>query len=88
MMKAKTMQFPDIDKLVQSVISNLPEKVGNLSEEVQDHMRQTLSASLQKMDLVSRHEFDIQSAVLQRTREKVDEMEKVIKQLEEKLLKN
>lgn len=82
------MSFPDIDKLVKSVVSNLPEKVGHLSEEVQENIRQAMSTTLEKMNLVSRHEFDIQSAVLQRTREKVDEMEKIIKQLEEKLLKN
>ena len=82
------MQFPDIDKLINSVISDLPEKMGNLSDEVQENLRQALASSLKKMDLVSRHEFDIQTAVLQRTRKKVDEMEKIIKQLEEKLLKN
>ena len=38
------------------------------------------------MDIVTRHEFDIQAAVLQKTRSKVDELEKIIKQLESSLL--
>jgi len=79
------MQIPDIDKLIQSVVSNLPGKVGPLGDEVQDYLRQNLSAALKKMDIVTRHEFDVQTAVLQKTRSKVDEMEKIIKHLESKL---
>ncbi|HFD32349.1 MAG TPA: accessory factor UbiK family protein [Gammaproteobacteria bacterium] len=81
------MQIPDIDKLIQSVVQNLPQKVGPFGDELQDTLRQSLSTTLKKMDIVTRHEFDIQAAVLQKTRSKVDEMEKIIKQLESHLLK-
>lgn len=81
------MQIPEIDKLIHSVVENLPGKAGALGDEVQDHLRQTLSSTLKKMDIVTRHEFDIQAAVLQKTRSKVDVLEKIIKQLETHLLK-
>ncbi len=81
------MQIPEIDKLIQSVVQNLPKKVAPLADEVQDSLRQNLSVALKKMDIVTRHEFDIQTAVLQKTRSKVDELEKIIKQLESHLLK-
>jgi hypothetical protein len=81
------MQIPDIDKLIQSVVENLPGKVGPFGDELQDYLRQSLSSTLKKMDIVTRHEFDIQTAVLQKTRSKVDELEKIIKQLESHLLK-
>ena len=81
------MQIPNIDKLIQSVVEDLPKKIGPLGDEMQDYLRQNLSYALKKMDIVTRHEFDIQSAVLQKTRSKVDEMEKIIKQLESHLLK-
>ena len=81
------MQIPEIDKLIQSVLENLPTKVGPFGDELQDYLRQAMTSALKKMDLVTRHEFDIQSAVLQRTRAKIDEMEKVIKQLESHLEK-
>lgn len=81
------MQIPEIDKLIQSVLENLPTKVGPFGDELQDYLRQAMTTALKKMDLVTRHEFDIQSAVLQRTRAKIDEMEKVIKQLEAHLEK-
>ena len=80
------MQIPNIDKLIHSVVEDLPKKIGPLGDEVQDYLRQNLSSALKKMDIVTRHEFDIQAAVLQKTRSKVDDMEKIIKQLESHLL--
>jgi len=80
------MQIPEIDKLIQSVVENLPSKAGPIGDELQNYLQQALSSSLKKMDLVSRHEFDVQTSVLQRTRSKVDEMEKLVKELEEKIL--
>ncbi|MFK5914267.1 MAG: accessory factor UbiK family protein [Woeseiaceae bacterium] len=80
------MQIPDIDKLIKSVVDNIPGKAGSLNDDIQDYLRQSLSTTLKKMDIVTRHEFDIQAAVLQKTRAKVDEMEEIIKKLESKLL--
>ena len=80
------MQIPEIDKLIKSVVDNLPGKVGAVGDEVQEYLRQSLSSSLKKMDLVARHEFDVQTAVLQKTRSKVDEMETIIKKLESQIL--
>ena len=80
------MQIPEIDKLIQSVVENIPGKVGPFGDELQDYLRKSLSATLKKMDIVTRHEFDVQTAVLQKTRSKVDEMERIIKELESKLL--
>ena len=62
------MQIPEIDKLIKSVVENLPSKVGPFNDELQEYLRQALASQLNKMDIVTRHEFDIQSAVLQRTR--------------------
>jgi len=80
------MEIPNIDKLIQSVVENLPGKVGPFNDELQDYLRQSLSSTLKKMDIVTRHEFDIQAAVLQKTRSKVDELEKIISKLEANLL--
>lgn len=80
------MQIPEIDKLIQSVVENIPGKIGPFGDELQDYLRKSLSSTLKKMDIVTRHEFDIQAAVLQKTRSKVDEMEKLIKKLEAKIL--
>lgn len=80
------MQLPEIDKLIQSVVDNLPGKAGTVGDEVQEYLRQALSSALKKMDLVTRHEFDVQTAVLQKTRSKVDELEISLKNLESQFL--
>ena len=80
------MQIPNIDKLIQSVVENLPAKAGPFGDDLQEHLKQALSASLKKMDIVTRHEFDIQTSVLQKTRSKVEELELAIKELETHLL--
>ena len=82
------MQIPEIDKLIQSVVENLPSKAGPFTDELQNYLQQALSSSLKKMDLVTRHEFDVQTAVLQRTREKVEQMEEMIKELESRFSQN
>ena len=54
----------------------------SLGEEVQMQIRAALTSSLQKMNLVTREEFDTQQAVLARSREKLDALEQQIAKLE------
>ncbi|MFT7389157.1 MAG: BMFP domain-containing protein YqiC [Candidatus Endobugula sp.] len=58
------------------------------SEQGSDAHRQLnvcIEATLRKMNVVSRDEFDAQTAVLQRTRKKVDALEKQLQTLESAL---
>lgn len=81
------MQIPEIDKLIKSVVENIPGKAGPFGDELQNYLQQALSSSLKKMDLVTRHEFDIQTSVLQKTRSKVDKLEELINELEKNIKK-
>ena len=56
-----------------------------LGDEAQMQVRSAMTKALQKMDLVTREEFGIQQAVLQRSREKLDALEKQISSLEESI---
>ncbi|MDG1818961.1 MAG: accessory factor UbiK family protein [Porticoccaceae bacterium] len=56
-----------------------------LGDEVQMQMRSAMTSALQKMNLVTREEFDTQQAVLRRSREKLDNLEQQIAELEETL---
>ena len=58
-----------------------------LGDEVKQQIRTALTAAFNKLDLVPREEFDAQRAVLQRTREKLEALEKAVAELEEKLNK-
>ena len=53
---------------------------------IDSHFKALISSSLQKLDLVSREEFDAQAAVLQRTRERLQELQAQVAQLEKSLL--
>jgi len=50
---------------------------------VQMQVRTAMTSALQKMNLVTREEFDTQQAVLTRSREKLDNLEQQIAELEE-----
>lgn len=56
-----------------------------LGEEMQMQVRSAMTKALKKMDLVTREEFDIQQAVLQRSREKLDALETQISGLEDSI---
>jgi BMFP domain-containing protein YqiC len=74
--------FGNLDDLAKKLSALLPEPVRNMQEDVEKNMRGLLEGGLQKMNLVTREEFDIQSAVLLRTREKLEALEKRLAELE------
>lgn len=74
--------FGNLDDLAKKLSALLPEPMRNMQEDVEKNMRGLLEGGLQKMNLVTREEFDIQSAVLLRTREKLEALEKRLAELE------
>ncbi|MCH6581581.1 MAG: accessory factor UbiK family protein [Gammaproteobacteria bacterium] len=73
-----------IDQVSAAVRNVLPSQ---LSSDVQKNMRAALQSALERLDLVTREELEVQEAVLARTREKLQELEKKIAALEEQHLK-
>lgn len=57
-------------------------------EQVDRNARALAKTALNKLDVVSRAEFDAQTAVLQRTRAKVEELERAVAELTEQLEKS
>lgn len=57
-------------------------------EQVDRNARALAKTALNKLDVVSRAEFDAQTAVLQRTRAKVEELERAVAELTEELEKS
>jgi BMFP domain-containing protein YqiC len=70
------------DDLARRVAAALPSGARELQQDVEKNLRTLLQASLSKLDLVTREEFDVQARVLARTREKLDKLEKTIAALE------
>ncbi|NKC11386.1 MAG: accessory factor UbiK family protein [Gammaproteobacteria bacterium] len=73
-----------LDDIGRRVFEALPGGLATLSEDLRDNLRAAVSATLARMDLVTREEFDIQRAVLARTREKLERLEERIGELEER----
>ncbi len=74
------------DDLVQRLSSAMPKGIQVLQEDINRNLRASLEAGLGRLDLVTREEFDVQSAVLARTREKVAALEKQVSALEQALV--
>ncbi len=54
-------------------------------EAMRQQVRSVLQSSFARLDLVTRDEFDAQAAVLGRTREKVDQLEQKLSEIEQRL---
>jgi BMFP domain-containing protein YqiC len=74
---------PSILNKIASQISQLvPEQA---SQDFQKNIQQVLARQLNKLDLVSRDDFEAQQAVLLRTREKLEALEKQVAEIEKQL---
>ena len=68
--------------LQQQLGSVLPELARSAHEDVQQQLRAAVMSVITKLDLVTREDFEIQTEVLRRTREKVDQLEARVADLE------
>ncbi len=71
-----------IDDLAKKIAGFMPASLQDLHNDVESNVRSGLERGLRKMNLVTREEFDIQNAVLLRTREKLEALEKIVAKLE------
>ncbi len=80
------MEIPKIEDLLRSLMQGLPPglaaSAGGLREDLENNFRAVLRANLGKLDLAGREEFDAQRKVLERTRARLEELEKRVAQLE------
>ncbi len=71
-----------IDDLARRLSQLVPPGLRDSQEELQQTFKSALQAGLAKLDLVTREEFDVQQAVLLRTREKLEALERTVAALE------
>ena len=72
-----------IAKIGQQLASLMPEQAKATQQEVERNIHVVLQGAFARLDLVTRDEFDAQTAVLRRTREKVELLETAVSQLEQ-----
>lgn len=71
-----------LDDLARKLSDLVPPGLRQSHEELQGTFKQALQAGLSKLDLVTREEFEVQRAVLLRTREKLEALEQAVAALE------
>lgn len=71
-----------LDELARRLADAVPPGLAALRHDLERNFKAVLQAGLAKLDLVTRQEFDIQAAVLRRSRERLEELEQRIAALE------
>lgn len=74
-----------LDDLAQRLTALLPPGADTASEDLRRAFRTTLEAGIARLDLVTREEFDVQRAVLLKTREKLEALEHQLAEIEARL---
>ena len=74
---------PDsLEDLARRLGEMLPPGLERLQDDFRRNVRGAMEAALARMDLVTREEFDVQAAVLARTREKLDALARRVEEME------
>jgi BMFP domain-containing protein YqiC len=76
------MPGDSIDKLARKLAEVVPQGIKSVRDDLEQNFQSVLRAGLGKLDLVSRDEFEVQEAVLARTREKLDALEERLNSIE------
>jgi BMFP domain-containing protein YqiC len=71
-----------LDELARKLAEAVPPGLAALGNDLEQNFKAVLQAGLAKLDLVTRQEFDIQAAVLRRSRERLEALEQRIAALE------
>lgn len=74
---------PGIDDLARRLAEAVPQNLKAMGEDLERNFKSLLTSGLEKMDLVTREEFDVQVAVLERTRDKLEALEAKLAALDE-----
>lgn len=70
-----------IDDVASKISNSIPSGLKTAVSEFENNCKNVLKASFEKLDLVTREEFDIQKEVLVKTRLKLEVLEKKVDEL-------
>ena len=74
----------EFNELSRKLSDAIPDSVKAMKSDIDSNLKAALESALQQMNLVSREEFDVQTALLERTQKKLEELEKQLEELEKK----
>lgn len=73
-----------IDDMARRLTELMPASVRAFQADIEKNLRAGLQGVLAKMDLVTREEFEVQAALLTRSRERLGELEARVQALEQR----
>ncbi len=76
------MSDESLQDLARKLAEAVPEGLRSVRKDLEENFRSVLKSGLGKLDLVTREEFEVQEAVLARTREKLEALEARLQDLE------
>ena len=79
------MSEKSLQDLVRRLADAVPDGLQSVRSDLEKNFRSVLQSGLDKLELVTREEFEVQEAVLQRTREKLEALEKRLKEIEKQV---
>ena len=77
-----------LDEVVSKISAVIPDDIKGAKNNFEKNTRAILEGVFQRLDLVTREEFDVQTKLLSKSQQRVKVLEQRIQELEEKLLKN
>ena len=78
------MTKESVENIARKLADAVPEGLKSVREDLEGNFRSVLQASLAKLDLVTREEFEIQEAVLTKTRSKLEALAARLEEIEDK----
>ena len=76
------MSDKSIEDLARRLAEAVPKGLRSVRKDVEENFQSVLKSGLGKLDLVTREEFEVQAAVLARTREKLHALEARLTEIE------
>ena len=83
--EVRMVNVQSIDDLARRLAAMVPPGLKEAREDLTANFKSALQSGLHELDLVTREEFDVQRCVLLRTREKIEELEAQVANLERTL---
>jgi hypothetical protein len=79
------LNIKQIEELAVKLSQAIPDGMGKAPEQAKAQIKAVLTSSLEKLDVVSRQEYDLQVAVLAKTRAKLEALESQVAELEKRM---
>ncbi len=77
-----------LDEVVRKITAVIPDDIKVAKDNFEKNTRAAVEGVFQRLDLVTREEFDVQTSLLSKSQQRIKELEQRIQGLEEKVLNN